>query len=84
MVLINDKKIDNSTEKNTMPVCESEVEIEVPRILGNVPEIVNVAINKLEATNGETNENNSFSCKRVRQEKVHCHQAGKNGEMQAC
>ena len=54
-------KIDNSTEKNTMPVCESEVEIEVPRILGNVPEIVNVAINKLEATNGETNENNSFS-----------------------
>ncbi len=54
-------KVDNSSDKKTMPVCESNVEIEVPKIMGSVPEKINVAINKLEATNGETNENNSFS-----------------------
>ncbi len=54
-------KVDNSVTENTLPVCDSQVEITVPEILNQKPKSVNVAINKLEATNGETNENMTFS-----------------------
>ena len=56
--------LDNSTEENTLPVKETEINIEVPKFLGTAPSNVFVVANSTMGTNGETvgelsfNENN--------------------------
>ena len=54
-------KVDNSTDKKTLPVANSELEIDVPEIDGILPEKVNVSVISLQLTNGEEPENTKFN-----------------------
>ena len=54
-------KVDNSTDKKTLPIANSELEIDVPEIEGILPEKVNVSVISLQLTNGEEPENTKFN-----------------------
>ena len=54
-------KVDTSTDKNTLPIKESEVVIDVPNFDGVKPSNVTVVANSTSGTNGETVGNLSFN-----------------------
>ena len=54
-------KVDNTHDGNTLPVKETVLDIDVPEFSGTYPTTVNVSINKLYATNGESSGETNFS-----------------------
>lgn len=53
-------KVDNTTEKNSLPVKETKLDIEIPKIGGASPTKITVVANSTEGTNGKTIENLKF------------------------
>ena len=54
-------KVDNTYDGNTLPVKETVLDIDVPEFINTYPTSVNVSVNKLYATNGESSGETSFS-----------------------
>ena len=53
-------KVDSSTDKNSLPVKESKINIQIPKINSSIPTKITVVANTTEGTNGKNIENLYF------------------------
>lgn len=61
IILQTSVKADNTTEGNSLPVKESEITLQIPKIGGATPKSITVTANSTEGTNGRSAENVDFS-----------------------